>query len=146
MYVFFYYTIITNKYGSNKKKCLLFLGFIICKHKLENKHLSEFTKQHLVSNSSSECVVGVHHTKNLLYMHTSYFLWLKNVFGFEDIPDIVHFVAYRHAPYLKTPIERYLKKRFEIKKKMLQNANVSLKIQSEIIKLLMNRLVLESKI
>ena len=79
-------------------------------------------------------------------MHTSYFLWLKNVFGFEDIPDIVHFVAYRHAPYLKTPIERYLKKRFEIKKKMLQNANVSLKIQSEIIKLLMNRLVLESKI
>ena len=49
-------------------------------------------------------------------MHTSYFLWLKNVFGFEETPDIIHFIAYKHAPYLKTPIERYLKKRFEIKK------------------------------
>ena len=107
---------------------------------LENKHLTEFTKHNLSSNnSSSECVVGVHHTKNLLYMHTSYFLWLKNVFGFEETPDIIHFIAYKHAPYLKTPIERYLKKRFEIKKQMLRNADVSLNIQSEILKLIMNR-------
>lgn len=72
-------------------------------------------------------------------MHTSYFLWLKNVFGFEETPDIIHFIAYKHAPYLKTPIERYLKKRFEIKKQMLRNADVSLNIQSEILKLIMNR-------
>ena len=72
-------------------------------------------------------------------MHTSYFFWLKNVFGFEETPDIIHFIAYKHAPYLKTPIERYLKKRFEIKKQMLRNADVSLNIQSEILKLIMNR-------
>ena len=72
-------------------------------------------------------------------MHTSYFLWLKNVFGFEETPDIIHFIAYKHAPYLKTPIERYLKKRYEIKKQMLRNADVSLNIQSEILKLIMNR-------
>lgn len=72
-------------------------------------------------------------------MHTSYFLWLKNTFDFEEIPDIIHFIAYSHSPYLKIPIERYLKKRFEIKKQMSNNLDVSLKIQSEIIKLLMNR-------
>ena len=72
-------------------------------------------------------------------MHTSYFLWLKKTFDFDKVPDILHFIAYNHSPYLEYPIEQYLKKRFKIKQQMLRNPDISLKIQSEIIKLIMNR-------
>ena len=71
-------------------------------------------------------------------MHTSYFLWLKKTFGFEEPPDILHCIAYPHTAYLKHPINQYLQRRFEIKQQIITNPNTSLKIRSEIIKLLMN--------
>ena len=78
-------------------------------------------------------------------MHTSYFNWLKKTFDFETIPDIIHCIAYHHSPYLKSPIELYLQKRYKIKQQLLKRPDVSLKIQSEIIKLLMNRLATKKK-
>ena len=79
-------------------------------------------------------------------MHTSYFNWLKKTFDFETIPDIIHCIAYHHSPYLKSPIELYLQKRYKIKQQLLKRPDVSLKIQSEIIKLLMNRLATKKKL
>ena len=78
-------------------------------------------------------------------MHTSYFTWLKETFDFETLPDIIHCIAYSHSSYLKSPIELYLLKRFKIKQQLIKSPNVSLKIQSEIIKLLMNRLANHTK-
>lgn len=72
-------------------------------------------------------------------MHTNYFIWLKHTFDFEEIPNIIHFIAYMHKPFLKSPIETYLQQRFKIKQQLLTSPSTSLKIQSEIIKLIMNR-------
>ncbi len=53
--------------------------------------------------------VGIH------VLHTSYYLFLKKHFGFENLPVILHGVFYRHQPYLRSDVLAFLTLRRSLK-------------------------------
>ena len=69
-------------------------------------------------------VLGLHEFKHIKVIHTSYFHYLKEHFGFEHEPLILHAVLFKHESYLKQDIEHHLELRAEIKEK-LKNPNLS---------------------
>lgn len=83
-------------------------------------------------------VVGKHSTTNIIYIHTNYFLFLKEKFGFESTPDILHAVIYDHAPFLKDTLHHYLQERLALKNQIVINDSPQLQVKATILKLIMN--------
>ena len=69
-------------------------------------------------------VLGLHTFKGIKVIHSSYLLYLKEIFDFVEEPLILHAVLYCHSPYLKEDITHHLQLRQTIKEK-LKSATLS---------------------
>ena len=126
-----------------KKNCQNpILGFIIQKIEYDFKHLSNYTQNILKHFSKSPRVIAVHKAQNFMVISTEYFVWLYNMFGFENTPDIYHALLFQMDTYLKNSIEAKLKIRKDLKELIKTEKNVQLKqvyeIKAELIKLMVN--------
>ena len=67
-------------------------------------------------------------------IHTSYYQYLREQFGFEQLPVILHGVFYRHQPYLRTDVLSFLSLRRSLK----QDGSLVSLAKSTFLKLLLN--------
>jgi len=96
------------------------MGFCVQRSEIDPKTM--FTPHmkntyHSVSKSSI-AVVGLNNFKGIKVIHSSYFLFLKETFGFVENPLILHAVLYQHASFLKKEIDYQLQLRSDIKTKL----------------------------
>ena len=118
------------------------LGFIVQKIQYELRHLSDYTQKILKYFNPFPRVIAVHKAKAFMVISTEYFVWLHNMFGFENTPDIFHALLFQTDTYLKSSIENKLKERKQLKELIkietdLQRRQVY-EIKAELIKLMVN--------
>ena len=77
-----------------------------------------FKKNTYHTDSKSVAVVGLNNFKGIKVIHSSYFLFLKETFGFVENPLILHAVLYQHESFLKKEIDYQLQLRSDIKTKL----------------------------
>ena len=69
----------------------------------------------LSSTKSARGIIGGGKFVGIHVLHTSYYRYLKTNFGFEKKPVILHAVFYRHQPYLRADVLKFLKLRRTLK-------------------------------
>ena len=120
-------------------------GFCIFRYEnLMFSQLSPYT-QNLMNDKNKlphSLVIAAHKFPNVHVLHTSYFLFLNSLFGFQPDFSIVHLIVYMHLPLLKERSTLILRQRQLIKDELLQNpSNKSvLERRAQIYKLLLNSL------
>ena len=77
-----------------------------------------FKKNTYHTDSKSVAVVGLNNFKGIKVIHSSYFLFQKETFGFVKNPLILHAVLYQHESFLKKEIDYQLQLRSDIKTKL----------------------------
>jgi len=118
------------------------MGFCINKMEYGQTELSPYTQNLLTHFATAQRVVATHKVKGYLVLSTAYFNFLRQVFGFEHPPDILHALIFQHTDYLRVSIEKKLLTRQTLKQQIKTETNPILKqnyeIQAELIKLCLN--------
>ena len=101
------------------------MGFCVQRSSIDPETMySAYMENNYTTTKKTTAVLGLHEFKHIKVIHTSYFHYLKEHFGFEHEPLILHAVLFKHESYLKQDIEHHLELRAEIKEK-LKNPNLS---------------------
>ena len=95
------------------------MGFCVQRSEIDPKTMfTPYMKNTYHTVSKSVAVVGLNNFKGIQVIHSSYFLFQKETFGFVKNPLILHAVLYRHESFLKTEIDYQLQLRSDIKTKL----------------------------
>ena len=108
------------------EQCVPSMGYCIQRSFIHPKTMySDHMKASYASQKTlGPAVVGLHTFKGIKVIHSSYLLYLKEKFDFEEEPLILHAVLFCHSPYLKEDITHHLQLRQTIKEK-LKSATLS---------------------
>jgi hypothetical protein len=118
------------------------MGFII--HRLEYglKHLSPYTQNLATKIDPAKRVVAVHEVNGYIVISTEYYNWLRETFGFETEPNILHALIFQLDDYLRKSIESKLTIRQTLKNliKIEQDPVIkqNYEVKAELIKLMLN--------
>ena len=102
------------------EQCVPAMGYCIQRSFIQPKTMySEHMKATYASQKPmGPAVLGLHTFKGIKVIHSSYLLYLKEIFDFVEEPLILHAVLYCHSPYLKEDITHHLQLRQTIKEKL----------------------------
>ena len=81
--------------------------------------LSSFTQNLIGDNfKPSQNVITSHTFPKYQVIHSEYYLFLKENFGFEPNYELLHFLTYQTKPLMTEKVSQYLKMRSELKSKL----------------------------
>ena len=107
------------------ENCVPSMGFCVQRSTIEPKTMySSYMKDNYNEGKKTTAVLGLNEFKHIKVLHTHYYHYLKEHFGFECEPLILHAVLFKHDAYLKQDVEHHLELRANIKEQ-LKNPNLS---------------------
>ena len=74
--------------------------------------------KYLKNMSAQKKILCLHEFKSPSVLHTEYFLYLYENHLLDSKFQILHVLEFVHSPFLKDKVEYYIKRRFELKKKI----------------------------
>ena len=117
-------------------------GFLVQKVEYGHEQLSPYSQSQIKKLATGKRVISMHASKSFIVISTEYFCWLKNTFGFQSTPNILHALIFKTDHYLKTSLEAKLTERKHLKELIKLETNneikTNLEVKAELIKLMLN--------